>query len=289
MAGDEARTDALFALVLIYNRERLYDQALQALTRLQGNVPTQPAGRARGRVDGPSGRSCRRCGSAAQRGPDAARPRHPHEDARRRGLVALQARRRARGVEPGGRRPRRPERGCRPRRAGLGPRPGERRARPPGHPQRRPRGAAGRSRCRPSRCASRAAIRRVSTMPEAWRGAPVAGKVKTWVWIVVGIAVFCVLGLVAVVGVGFFYMSRHIETKSATPAAAAARVRGCQGRVLRAEAPDRARSARQIPPRAHRPAGAGATRQSRISSGSWRSIHPTAGSSGSACRSGCSG
>ena len=48
-----------------------------------------------------------------------------------------------------------------------------------------------------------------------------AGKVKTWIWIVVGIAAFCVLALVAVVGGAFFYMSRHIETKSATPAAAA--------------------------------------------------------------------
>ena len=48
-----------------------------------------------------------------------------------------------------------------------------------------------------------------------------AGKVRTWVWIVVGIAVFCVLALVAVVGGAFFYMSRYIETKSATPASAA--------------------------------------------------------------------
>ena len=48
-----------------------------------------------------------------------------------------------------------------------------------------------------------------------------AGKVKTWVWIIVGVAVFCVLALVAVVGGAFFYMSRHIETKSATPASAA--------------------------------------------------------------------
>jgi tetratricopeptide (TPR) repeat protein len=39
VAGDEARTDALFALVLIYNRERLYDQALQALTRLREMYP----------------------------------------------------------------------------------------------------------------------------------------------------------------------------------------------------------------------------------------------------------
>ena len=39
LAGDEARTDALFALVLIYNRERLYDQAQQALTRLREMYP----------------------------------------------------------------------------------------------------------------------------------------------------------------------------------------------------------------------------------------------------------
>jgi hypothetical protein len=50
---------------------------------------------------------------------------------------------------------------------------------------------------------------------------PVAGKVKSWVWIVVGVAVFCVLALVAVVGGAFFYMSRHIHTKSVTPASAA--------------------------------------------------------------------
>jgi tetratricopeptide (TPR) repeat protein len=39
VSGDEARTDALFALVLIYNRERRYDQALQALTRLRSMYP----------------------------------------------------------------------------------------------------------------------------------------------------------------------------------------------------------------------------------------------------------
>jgi len=49
----------------------------------------------------------------------------------------------------------------------------------------------------------------------------VAGKVKTWVWVVVGVAVFCVLALVAVVGGAFFYMSRHIQTSAATPASAA--------------------------------------------------------------------
>jgi tetratricopeptide (TPR) repeat protein len=39
VSGDEARTDALFALVLIYNRERLYDKAQQVLARLREMYP----------------------------------------------------------------------------------------------------------------------------------------------------------------------------------------------------------------------------------------------------------
>lgn len=37
--GGEARTDALFALVLVYNRERRYDEALQVLGQLQNLYP----------------------------------------------------------------------------------------------------------------------------------------------------------------------------------------------------------------------------------------------------------
>jgi hypothetical protein len=58
-------------------------------------------------------------------------------------------------------------------------------------------------------------------MRERSRGAPVAGKVKTWVWIVIGVVTVCILCLVAVAGVGFYYVSQHIETKRATPASAA--------------------------------------------------------------------
>ena len=47
------------------------------------------------------------------------------------------------------------------------------------------------------------------------------GKVKTWIWVIVGIAVVVVLGLVAAAGVGFYFVSQHIETKQITPAAAA--------------------------------------------------------------------
>ena len=48
-----------------------------------------------------------------------------------------------------------------------------------------------------------------------------AGKVKTWVWVIVGIAVTCVLALVVMAGVGFYFVSKHMETKAATPASAA--------------------------------------------------------------------
>lgn len=48
-----------------------------------------------------------------------------------------------------------------------------------------------------------------------------AGKVKTWVWVVIGGAVLCILGLVAIAAVGFYFVSQHIETKPATAATAA--------------------------------------------------------------------
>jgi hypothetical protein len=49
-----------------------------------------------------------------------------------------------------------------------------------------------------------------------------AGKVRTWVWIVVAVGVIGVLGLVTMAGVGFYFVSRHIDTREATPASAAA-------------------------------------------------------------------
>lgn len=47
-----------------------------------------------------------------------------------------------------------------------------------------------------------------------------AGKVKTWVWVVVGIVVIGILGIVAMAGVGLYFFSQHIDTKIATPASA---------------------------------------------------------------------
>jgi hypothetical protein len=49
----------------------------------------------------------------------------------------------------------------------------------------------------------------------------VAGKVKTWVWVVIGIVVVGILGVVAIAGVGVYFFSQHIQTRTETPAGAA--------------------------------------------------------------------
>jgi hypothetical protein len=48
-----------------------------------------------------------------------------------------------------------------------------------------------------------------------------AGKVKTWVWVVVGIAVVMILGVIALAGVGVYFFSQHIQTRAASPVNAA--------------------------------------------------------------------
>ena len=48
-----------------------------------------------------------------------------------------------------------------------------------------------------------------------------AGKVKTWVWVVVAIVIVGILGIVAMAGLGFYFFSRNIETRAASPANAA--------------------------------------------------------------------
>ena len=46
------------------------------------------------------------------------------------------------------------------------------------------------------------------------------GKVKTWVWVVVAVVVLGILGIIAMAGVGIYFFSHHITTRSETPAAA---------------------------------------------------------------------
>jgi hypothetical protein len=48
-----------------------------------------------------------------------------------------------------------------------------------------------------------------------------AGRVKTWVWVVIAIVGVGILGLVAMAGIGFYFASQHIDTRRASPAAAA--------------------------------------------------------------------
>jgi hypothetical protein len=47
-----------------------------------------------------------------------------------------------------------------------------------------------------------------------------AGKVKTWVWIVVSVVVICIVGAVAVAGMGYYFFTKHIDTKVTSPASA---------------------------------------------------------------------
>lgn len=47
-----------------------------------------------------------------------------------------------------------------------------------------------------------------------------AGKVKTWVWVLVGIAVTGVLFVIAGAAVGFYFFSQHIDTRKVTASTA---------------------------------------------------------------------
>ena len=47
-----------------------------------------------------------------------------------------------------------------------------------------------------------------------------AGKIKTWVWVVVGVVVMGVLCLVGVAAAGLWYAKTHIDVRSVSPAAA---------------------------------------------------------------------
>jgi hypothetical protein len=47
-----------------------------------------------------------------------------------------------------------------------------------------------------------------------------AVKLKTWVWVVLGIAAVCVLFVIAMAGFGIYYFTQNIQTTKATPAMA---------------------------------------------------------------------
>lgn len=47
-----------------------------------------------------------------------------------------------------------------------------------------------------------------------------AGRVRTWVWVVVGVVVLGILGVVAMAAAGLYFFSQNIDTSEASPAAA---------------------------------------------------------------------
>ena len=49
-----------------------------------------------------------------------------------------------------------------------------------------------------------------------------AGKVKAWVWIVVGIVIFGILGVIAMAAAGLWFVKSHVNIQSTTVATAAA-------------------------------------------------------------------
>jgi hypothetical protein len=48
-----------------------------------------------------------------------------------------------------------------------------------------------------------------------------AGKVRTWVWVVVGVVVLGILGIVAMAAVSVYYVSRRVNIQDASPSVAA--------------------------------------------------------------------
>lgn len=47
-----------------------------------------------------------------------------------------------------------------------------------------------------------------------------AGKVKPWVWVVIGVVVFGILGVVAMAAAGLWFVKSHVDIRTTTTAAA---------------------------------------------------------------------
>jgi hypothetical protein len=47
-----------------------------------------------------------------------------------------------------------------------------------------------------------------------------AGKIKTWIWVIVTLIVICIVGVAAVVGMGYYFVTKHFDTKVTTSASA---------------------------------------------------------------------
>jgi hypothetical protein len=49
----------------------------------------------------------------------------------------------------------------------------------------------------------------------------VAVKLKTWIWVVIGIVAVCILFVIAMAGAGIYFVSQNFETRTATAESAA--------------------------------------------------------------------
>src|SRR3982751_4751879 len=47
-----------------------------------------------------------------------------------------------------------------------------------------------------------------------------AGKVKTWVWVIVGIIAVCILGVIAMAAAGLWFVKSHVNIQQTTTATA---------------------------------------------------------------------
>ena len=48
-----------------------------------------------------------------------------------------------------------------------------------------------------------------------------AGKVKTWIWVVVAVVVLGILGVIAIAGASLYFFSQHIDTRAVSTSVAA--------------------------------------------------------------------
>ena len=107
-AGGENRTDAMFALVLVYNRERRYDEALGRCRNCASCIPVTGLVLLESWLNSPAGGPARAGRGCPDRRPGDAGGDERAENSGRRNAVAIQAGRRASGARPRRRR-RRPD------------------------------------------------------------------------------------------------------------------------------------------------------------------------------------
>ena len=233
----EGRTDALFALVLLYNRERRFDEALRALEELRKLYPRNRL------VVLEAGSTALRAGRFDQADKllteglamlaKATGPRIPGEEALwryKRGTARVELGRADAASRSAGRH--------RSRRSALDSGTGAGRARPARGAARRSRGrrARGETGTDALRAGQRSVLRRRG--PEAVEERRWPLRLKTWIWIIVGLVGLCILCVVAMAGVGFYFFSQHFDTKVVSARSRIDRIRARQG----CSSPGRSRS-----------------------------------------------